>query len=462
MTQQDTPETPATTPEAASLGRFLARLRGAVVLQRIAAGAGWTSAGYLAVQSLRLGSRLYLTHLLAPDAFGVFAIVGAVVIGGQMLTDVGILPSVVQNPRGDQTPFLRTAYTIQLLRGAVVAAIVALLGAPLAAAYDLPDLRILLPVAALGIVLNDLRNPALWVLARKMRLGRLTLLEIAAEVFGVAAAIGIALASPTVWALIVPNIVVALAMAAGSQLVADRRIAPGWERESARALLGFGGLIFLSTATWFLASEGERLYLPTVLTLDEVGVLSVALFLANFVGRAFGQVFIRVLFPLFAERLRGGGDHAERYYLHLRSALAGATILMLAGFLVSPWILVRVLGDEYAPAAAFVPILGVRVAFEVSQSLGSTLLLADGRVMVQVVANIVRIAAVLIAVPIGAAMAGPVGVVWALAAAAAPSALVYTFGIARSFPRLARVDFAYLAFLALAAIGMVAAVWLLH
>src|SRR5689334_22064789 len=64
-------------------------------------GSAWTIAGYCMGQVVRLGSNLILVQFLAPQVFGLMALVSSFMQGLQMFSDVGIGPSIVQHRRGD-------------------------------------------------------------------------------------------------------------------------------------------------------------------------------------------------------------------------------------------------------------------------------------------------------------------------------------------------------------------------
>ncbi|NJK43652.1 MAG: oligosaccharide flippase family protein, partial [Pleurocapsa sp. SU_196_0] len=76
--------------------------------------------GYAAVQILRLASSLIMTRLLAPELFGMMAVTISITIVVSLLSDVGIRQAVVQSTRGDSPEMLRTAFTIQVVRGVVI------------------------------------------------------------------------------------------------------------------------------------------------------------------------------------------------------------------------------------------------------------------------------------------------------------------------------------------------------
>src|SRR5437763_13718099 len=101
--------------------------------------AAWIVAGSLAVQATRFAFNLLLTRLLAPHLFGLMALVSLFLQGLQMVSDVGLRQVVVASARGGDDDFLDTVWTLQVIRGLLLAAAAALLGGPLAALYGQPD-----------------------------------------------------------------------------------------------------------------------------------------------------------------------------------------------------------------------------------------------------------------------------------------------------------------------------------
>src|SRR3954463_8032559 len=107
---------------------------------------GWTTFGYGAVQALRLVNNVVLARLLAPQIFGLMAIVNAIRTGVELLSDVGISQNIVSNPRGAEPVFYNTAWTLQASRGLLLAALCLLLSVPAAQFFDYPELASILPV----------------------------------------------------------------------------------------------------------------------------------------------------------------------------------------------------------------------------------------------------------------------------------------------------------------------------
>jgi len=86
----------------------LEQVRQSPLLSRAVSGSFATLAGSGVSQLLRFLSNLALTRLLAPEAFGLMTLVTTFMQGLRMFSDLGIGPSVIQSPRGEEPTFLQT------------------------------------------------------------------------------------------------------------------------------------------------------------------------------------------------------------------------------------------------------------------------------------------------------------------------------------------------------------------
>src|SRR3982751_2234786 len=93
---------------------------------------GWTTLGYGAVQGIRLLNNVVLARLLAPQIFGLMAVVNAIRTGFELLSDVGVMQNIVSNPAGEEPDFYNTAWILQVARGLLLATFCFLLAAPAA------------------------------------------------------------------------------------------------------------------------------------------------------------------------------------------------------------------------------------------------------------------------------------------------------------------------------------------
>lgn len=343
---------------AAVIGR-LAALRGAGLGARAIRSSLWTVAGYSASQIARLGANLILTRILFPEAFGLMALVTVVLVGLTLFSDVGTGTAIQQSRRGDDPDFLNTAWTVQVVRGLLLWLLTCALALPLAGFYDQPPLAQMLPVAGLTLLIAGFNPTRIETAGRHLMLGRLTLLDLASQLVGLAAMILLAVVLQSVWALVLGAVLGALVkLALTTALLDGPRNRLRWEPAAGRELIRFGKWIFLATICGFLLSQGDKAILGKYLTIEALGVYNIAYFLASFPMLLGSAVMMRLMIPLYRER----PPAAERAnFLKLRRArlaMTGALLGLLAALAVAGVPLVGLLYDpRYAAAGAMVVLI---------------------------------------------------------------------------------------------------------
>src|SRR5580658_8950593 len=95
----------------------------------------WTVMEYGCSMALRVVNSVVLTRLLMPETFGLMMFVMTIIVGIGLMSDIGLGPSVIRSPRGDDPVLLNTVWTLQVLRGAGIFLIILILTWPMAKLY---------------------------------------------------------------------------------------------------------------------------------------------------------------------------------------------------------------------------------------------------------------------------------------------------------------------------------------
>lgn len=288
---------------------------------------------------LRLASNLILTRLLFPEAFGLMALVQVVLAGTAMFSDFGIRGSIVQNPRGDDPVFLNTAWTIQIGRGLVLGLAVLLMAGPLGRFYDEPQLTELLYFAAIIPVAQGFNSTRMATAGRHIALGRLTLLMLTAQAFGILVMIALAWYLQSVWALLFGSAASAVFQAFFSHILlpGKHRDRPGFEKAAAGDLFGFGKYIFMATLATFFIQHGDRAILGKFVTLEELAIYNIGFFLAVVPLKFAQRLNDVVVFPLYSRRPPAESERNRQKINRAR--------LLLTGGLLAGTALLAVIGD---------------------------------------------------------------------------------------------------------------------
>lgn len=331
------------------------------LMARVLRSASLLMIGYGGSQALRLLANLVLARLLFPEAFGLMALVTVATVGLSLFSDVGIGPSIAQNARGDDPDFLNTAWSIQVIRGFALWALTLILAWPMAWFYAAPELLYYLPISGIGLAIAGLNPTRIETAHRHLLVGRVTLLELIAQAIGVGSMVLLAWINGSVIALVLGGV-----LQAAAKLALMHFGLPGahnrfrWERTAAKELIRFGKWIFLSTAFWFLTSQGDRAILGKYVTLEVLGIYNIGFFLASFpmlLGHAVTQ---RLMIPVYRDKPASLDPSNRRRQRQLRSGLTLAILsLLLIMAWVGPWLVTFLYDSRYALAGPMIVMISL-------------------------------------------------------------------------------------------------------
>lgn len=322
-------------------------------------GSAWTMGGYVAGMAMRLGGNIIVARLLFPEAFGVMGVVFAVMTGLTMFSDIGLGPGIIQHRRGNDPVFLRTAWTIQILRGFLIWLLAIPLAWPLYRVNHEPVFLWLMPVAGLTMVLSGLQSVSLFTCKRRLDYARATILHVAAQFAGTVAMIAAVWAWPSVWALLAHGFVSLIVLLAGSHYyVPEVPMGLQWEPEAVGELIRFGRWIFLSTALTFLVSRLDVLILGGLVGMATLGLYNVAKNYSRVVVDALMTLSSAVLFPVYARMSAHDPERRRAQTFRLRAVILGVFLPPLCVLAVGGHLLVDFLYDaRYAEAGWILELL---------------------------------------------------------------------------------------------------------
>lgn len=339
--------------------RFRELVSGDSLMARALRSSMLTVSGYGFAQVVRLLSNLVLTRLLFPEAFGLMALVTVFLTGLMMFSDFGMGPSIAQSQRGDDPDFLDTAWTLNLVRGGVLFAVGCALAWPMSAFYSEPVLAGMLALASTQFLITSLMPTRRDTANRHLMLGRVTLLEMVAQVISLSIMVALAIWLRSVWALVWGSLVGAMVQVALMSLfLPGPRNRIRWEAPAVHELVHFGKWIFLSTICGFLLSQGDKLILGKFLPLDVFGVYNIGFFLGSFPMMLGMVVITRVLIPIYRDRPPAQSRENFLKLRKMRILVTGGLLAILATIALSGvWLVELLYDDRYRDAGAIVVLI---------------------------------------------------------------------------------------------------------
>jgi O-antigen/teichoic acid export membrane protein len=369
---------------------------------RTARGAGWMLAWRASTRIIGLFSTLILVRLLAPSDFGLIALATSCVFIVDAVAFIGVEDSLVREKEPSRA-MLDTAFTLNVIRAAASALVVALLAVPAAGFLGEPALIPLMLLLAGMIAAEGFGNIGTVAFRRTLAFDKVFRLELVPRLASVSLTLLLAVLWRSYWALIVGIIVQRLLRAALSYAMHDYR--PRFSLAAWRALAGFSAWAWAITLANQVRERSESILIGHLADTHQVGLYETGKEIALLPTSELIHPACHAVYSGFALSRNAGDDPAD-------SCLRVIGILVLlslpAGFglsaIAAP--LVRLaFGANWLDSIPVLQAFGVASAASGFGFVCSTLLRAHGLMRlsfrISIVSVPVRIALLLILMPMG-------------------------------------------------------------
>ncbi|KIT16305.1 Lipopolysaccharide biosynthesis protein WzxC [Jannaschia aquimarina] len=351
---------------------------------------------------------LVLARLLRPEDFGLVTIAMAIVTILDVVTDLPLTTPLVRLDKVEDRHF-NTAFTLGLLRGTVLFAIVALLAYPVAAFYDDPRLAPLLLVLGIGPAVRAMMSPKMSAFFKSLLFRQAFIMDVGGKSLGVVAAITFGLLTQSYWALAVSPLVTRVSAVSLSYWLAPYR--PRLSLSEFRYFWAFLGWMFPAQFTVAIGWQFDRLFLGTFIPTATLGLYGVA---ANLTGIVEQSVRTSVNAPLVSSFVIAGKDRdrLRRGYTLADTAILtmGLLAYLLTAVFAEPFVALA-FSSEWQAAAPFLQLLAIAMMPALVRIPFRALAMAAGRTDLVFFVAALALAIRVPAIAFGFAFAGIEGVI---------------------------------------------------
>src|SRR5262245_9805990 len=354
---------------------------------------------------LQIAAAVVLARLLAPEDFGLVAIVTVLTSFAPLLIDFGLGDATTQRSRITRGQ-ISSLFWLSSGIGLAVALVVAACSPLIAWVYREPRLEEIALSSAITFVLFGLSNQHLALLRRTMQFARIARIQIVSTLAGIAVGISAAICGYDYWALVLRPIAASLCMAVGAWLACEWRPGLPVLDDDVKSMVRFGLHVVGFSVTYSVARAVDRIALGLFYRPDEVGYYQNAITLYdNSIFSALAQ--LHTVGSAALSKLQSNPAALRQKYEAALSALAFFVMPTAAVLSVTAQDLtVLLLGEKWRAAGMLLSIIALRGLFQVVQSSQGWLHLSIGRAdrwrNWGIVTAIVQVVAVLGGLPFGA------------------------------------------------------------
>lgn len=331
---------------------------GGSVKTRVLRSGIWVGASELTLAVLNIVRSVLLARLLSPQIFGLMGIALIALRTFETFTRPGIAQALIARQQ-DFDEAAPTAFTMLVVRGAVLAAMLAAAAPWVGRFYDEAELTPMLVAMSSLFVIGSLANINTVAHQRNLDFRRLTYLNQVAALCGIVVTVGLAWWLRSVWALVIGQIAQTLLNVTLSYYFIGGRMRFAFDSGVARDLFRYGKFVTGSSMVLYVATEIDSAVIGKLLGTEQLGFYALALTIANLVTTNVSKIASGIMMPAYSKLQ---ADHAALRRAYLRTlgllllAIAPATAGLL--LLASPFIGV-VYGDRWLAAALPLQILAI-------------------------------------------------------------------------------------------------------
>lgn len=339
----------------------------------MAKGVMWTVLFKFLTRGIGLVSTVILARLLVPADFGLVAIAMAIVAGLEILSAFNLDVVLIQNQNAERKHY-DTAWSFNLVAGAVQALILVFIAPLIAHFYNDPRLQMIVYLLALGRLVAGAENIGLVEFRKDLQFDKDFKFQVIKKLVSFAITMGMAFSLRNYWALIGGMLAGTLAGVILSFAMQSYR--PRFSFAAIGELFHFSKWLLANNFLSFTVQESSSFILGKIGGAQALGLFKVSHEISNLPSTDLVAPINRAIFPGYA-KMAGDLGVLRQGFLNILSAIALFVLPMGAGIVLTAEPIVYVmLGDKWLEAVPLIQILAISGTISAMQSNQGSVFLA--------------------------------------------------------------------------------------
>lgn len=345
---------------------------------RMLRGSFWVFTLRVVQRLLGLGRLVLLARLLAPEDFGQMGAALLVLSLTETFSRTGLEAALIQR-KGPIAKYLDAAWTVHVLRGMLLCAVLWGLADWASGLLNVPDSASLIRAVAFTFLLQAMSSAQMVYLRKELAFERQFKIQFSGALAETIVAISAAIILRSVWALALGALASALVACIASYFVCPHRPRLDFQWEKLKDLWGFGIWVSASAVLAFILTQSDDTFVAHLLGGVALGYYQMAYKISSIPATEFSHLVSAVLFPAYAE-IQEDKEQLRKVYLRVLQITAICTFPLAALILtLSNRFVPLLLGEHWLQVIPYVQILAFFGLFRALGQSTMPLLMGVGR-----------------------------------------------------------------------------------
>jgi O-antigen/teichoic acid export membrane protein len=329
---------------------------GGTLSQQVVRGGFWVFALRIVDRLFSLARTIVLARLLAPKDFGLFGIALLAMSALETFSQTGFQQALIQQKK-DIRPYLDTTWTVQVIRGSVLALILFGISPYVAAFFGEPAAAALLRVLGLSMLFQGFANIGVVYFQKELEFRKQFVFQLSGTPVDFVVAITAALLLRNAWALIFGLLAANFVRMVVSYLIHPYRPRVQFEGAKVKELYSFGRWVLGSSVLVFLTTQGDDIFVGKFLGVTALGLYQLAYQISNMPATEITHVIAQVTFPTYSKLQNDLPKLGEAYLKVVQVTAFISTPLAGMIFILSREFTHIFLGEKWLPIVPAMQIL---------------------------------------------------------------------------------------------------------
>jgi len=336
--------------------------------QRAVRGGFWVFLLRTTQQLFNFVRLIILARILSPNDFGLMGIALLTMATLDTFSQTGFQQALIQK-KEDIKPYLDSAWTVLILRGFILFAILFFIAPYAATFFNAPEAKPIVQVIGFAVLFQAFTNIGVVYFQKELEFNKQFIYHLSGTLADFIVAISAALILRSVWALVFGLLAGNFARFVVSYLIHPYRPHLSSDLRKAKELFGFGKWVLGSSVLIFLITQGDDIFVGKLLGATALGFYQMAYRISNMPATEITHVISQVTFPAYS-KLQDNIPKLREAYLKVLQVTAFLSF-PIAGliFVLAPDFTKIFLGEKWMP---MVPAMQVLVFAGLVRSIAAT------------------------------------------------------------------------------------------